>query len=639
MTWRFADMPIRAKFLITLGIPVIGLVLLIGKQVDSSIKRRNVMGYIRSQSQNIGRLSNALHQLELERSGSIGLLADLDPNMARLQLQYTRTDEAIKALSDPDLGRIYEVHTSEAFNGLETIRIRVQRRNTSMAEVERVYVRMEETLLEELGGIARSALDPPTKDRLYALLNLLNAKEALSMLGTRITRALYEGGLGEQGQAELAAVVARYETSMLLFERDAPKEVRSAHRAMFEGPDMNLTRSLIGTVHEKRNAALPDVSIEQWWELCQRTVNGMQEVENTATQLITRSTDENLREAQNRLVLTLAALIGVVTAVMIMALLIMRGIRNTVNEVRGAAQALARGDVRANVPVNSNDETGEMARTFNEMMANLRSLAVSAEAIGKGNYETEVQVLGPNDVLGTALTRMKSNLQAARMRDAEQTKALREEKLKLEKANEQIEVLIREIHHRVKNNLQVVASLLRLQGGSIEDEKLRHLFDQSQSRVTSMALIHEKLYKGDELARVDLARYLHELFAELVRVNDVRDTIRYDTDIEPGLTLDLNTMVPLGLLLNELITNSFKHAFTGRPEGHIELRIASVGDGAVDIVYSDDGSGIPSVKLQTDGETLGVSLIESLVDQLNGIMTVDSSANGTSYHIRFKPQA
>jgi two-component sensor histidine kinase len=87
-------------------------------------------------------------------------------------------------------------------------------------------------------------------------------------------------------------------------------------------------------------------------------------------------------------------------------------------------------------------------------------------------------------------------------------------------------VLIKEMHHRVKNNLQVIASLLRLQSGTIADVRLQHAFDQSQSRVTSMALIHEKLYKGDELAHLDVTLYIEELFAELVRVNDVSDTDR-----------------------------------------------------------------------------------------------------------------
>jgi two-component sensor histidine kinase len=188
----------------------------------------------------------------------------------------------------------------------------------------------------------------------------------------------------------------------------------------------------------------------------------------------------------------------------------------------------------------------------------------------------------------------------------------------------------------VKNNLQVVASLLRLQSGTIEDERLQQVFAQSQSRVASMALIHEKLYKGDDLAQLDLSVYIKELFTELVQLNKVHETIRYRTAIDPGLVLDLDTMVPLGLVLNELITNSFKHAFTGNAEGFIDLRIHRVEGRQFDLHYSDNGKGIPRERMDSDAGTLGMSLIESLVEQLNGFVTMESDSSGTRYHIRFR---
>jgi hypothetical protein len=197
-------------------------------------------------------------------------------------------------------------------------------------------------------------------------------------------------------------------------------------------------------------------------------------------------------------------------------------------------------------------------------------------------------------------------------------------------------VLIKEMHHRVKNNLQVIASLLRLQAATFTEERLLLAFEQSQNRVNAMALIHEKLYKGDELSTIDVAQYIHDLFSELVRMNDVGERIRYDSDIDEGLAFDLTTMVPLGLLLNELITNSFKHAFVGRPGGRIRLSLHRADDRSFDLHYEDDGVGIPLDKLQDNGTTLGVSLIESLVDQLNGRMSVEGGG-GARYHIRFQP--
>jgi two-component sensor histidine kinase len=151
-----------------------------------------------------------------------------------------------------------------------------------------------------------------------------------------------------------------------------------------------------------------------------------------------------------------------------------------------------------------------------------------------------------------------------------------------------------------------------------------------------MALIHEKLYKGDDLAQLDLSVYIKELFTELVQLNKVHETIRYRTAIDPGLVLDLDTMVPLGLVLNELITNSFKHAFTGNAEGFIDLRIHRVEGRQFDLHYSDNGKGIPRERMDSDAGTLGMSLIESLVEQLNGFVTKESDSSGTRYHIRFR---
>ena len=359
-------------------------------------------------------------------------------------------------------------------------------------------------------------------------------------------------------------------------------------------------------------------------------------MEDHSRQLIDDANKEAVRNAEMRLLLVIIALIGVIGAVTVMTFMIMRGLRRTVEEVSRASEALASGDISVRVEAEGEDEVGRMARSFNRMIDNVRSLAGSADAIGKGNFNTAVDVRGDRDVLGIALKRMKENLLAARLRDEEQNRALQQEKEKLQKANERIQVLIKEMHHRVKNNLQVVASLLRLQGATTADPALQQAFEQSQSRVTSMALIHEKLYKGDELASLDLANYLEELFAELITLNEVKEHIAYKADIAPGLSFDIHTMVPLGLILNELITNSFKHAFRGRSSGHIRLAISPDGDDRWMLEYSDDGVGMPSRPTGEEEPTLGFTLIDSLVEQLSGTMEVESGPEGTRYRIRFK---
>ncbi len=635
MRWRFADLPIRTKFMITLGIPVVGMVLLIGKQVDSSIKRLDVMDYVEEQSALIGRFAEVIHELQRESALSVGYLTGKPVTSIKLTVQHQRTNVSIAELRDPTHPNDPTVVGGLPFDGLNILRARVAERRIDPEAAGRSYGAMDQRLLDEMGRIVRTGLDPETQSWMYARQRLLNAKQALCMVRDRLSIGS-RGVMTESDQGEINDLISTYETNLLLFERDARPEVMKAYRQLFQGPDVNFLRALIGTVKERRTVDPLGLAPRQWWELSLQALEKLKLVEDSSLGLIRESTAANSRSAELRLFIVLAALLGVVGAVTIMGVVILRGLRNTVNEVTHASRSLATGDISAKVPVSSTDEIGQMALSFNGMIDNIRAQASSAEAIGKGDYDTPVPVRGRQDVLGLALSRMRENLKAARIRDNEQNAALQAEKEKLEQANERITVLIKEMHHRVKNNLQVIASLLRLQAGTIADERLQNAFDQSQSRVTSMALIHEKLYKGDELATVDVALYIRELFADLVEVNDVDDRIEYRTHIAKDLSFDLHTMVPLGLLLNELITNSFKHAFTGRTEGHIELTISDAGEGAYDLVYTDDGVGIPLEKMQTDGTTLGVSLIESLVEQLNGRMTVQGGDQGTHYHIRFR---
>lgn len=634
MTWRFADLPVRTKFMVTLGIPILGMMLLIGKQVDSNIKRSSVYGYIKGQSERIGQFSNVMHELQRESAVSIQLLTGQRIAVTKVRLQQARTDAAIGALNDPTK-RNAPIEDVTAFDGLQVLRERIVQGQIDPTATSKAYRTMNLAMLDEMGRVQRLALDPETKDRMYAHLRLLNAKEALSAVRDRLGIILQAKEAGQREMGALNEQVAQYETNMLLFERDAPPEVMSTYHDVFRGRDVNFMRSVIGTVKEHHGVDRTSMPAEEWWELSSRAVDKLKLVEDRSLELIVQNTAANSRDARYRLFLVLAALVGVVGAVLIMGLVLVRGVSNTVNEVTHAARTLAQGDVSAAVPVGSNDEVGQMALSFNGMIDNIRTLAGSAESIGKGNYDTPVPVRGPQDVLGNALTRMKENLKAARLRDNEQAAALRAEKIKIQQANDRIQVLIKEMHHRVKNNLQVIASLLRLQAGTIADERLQHAFDQSQNRVTSMALIHERLYKGDELAQVDVAGYLQELFAELVQLNDVSDNIKYSSEVDPDLTFDLSIMVPLGLLFNELITNSFKHAFLGRTSGSISLSLRPAEGNAFDLFYSDDGVGIPSEKLQPSGATLGVSLIDSLVEQLNGRISVHGGPEGTQYHIRF----
>lgn len=195
------------------------------------------------------------------------------------------------------------------------------------------------------------------------------------------------------------------------------------------------------------------------------------------------------------------------------------------------------------------------------------------------------------------------------------------------------EVLLKEIHHRVKNNLQVISSLLNLQATQIEDPETAQVFQDSQSRVRAMALVHERLYRSEDLARIDFAGYVRDMTGHLLRSwrGEARG-IRLLVDVS-GVSLDVDAAIPCALIINELVSNAFKYAF---PDGRTgEIRIALTrNDGSVTVVVRDDGVGLPEGTSLEKSGSLGLQLVQSLTDQLGGQVQC-SSQGGTRFEVRF----
>jgi len=196
------------------------------------------------------------------------------------------------------------------------------------------------------------------------------------------------------------------------------------------------------------------------------------------------------------------------------------------------------------------------------------------------------------------------------------------------------EVLLKEIHHRVKNNLQVISSLLNLQSKYIKDLKTQEVLKESQNRVKSMALIHEKLYQSKDLGRINLAEYTQNLISNLFHsygasTNHIAFTIHAD-----DIFLNIDTAIPCGLILNELVSNSLKHAFLGGSQGEIQVAIRSNYDHHFALVVRDNGVGFPKDLNFRDTESLGLQLINTLVNQLDGSIELDTS-EGTAFKIDF----
>ncbi|HSO25187.1 MAG TPA: histidine kinase dimerization/phosphoacceptor domain -containing protein, partial [Methanobacteriaceae archaeon] len=196
------------------------------------------------------------------------------------------------------------------------------------------------------------------------------------------------------------------------------------------------------------------------------------------------------------------------------------------------------------------------------------------------------------------------------------------------------EVLLREIHHRVKNNLQIISSLLNLQTVYIDDQEALNLFKESQNRVKSMSMIHESLYQSRDLAHIDFSIYLSRLCNELLSSYGVNiNLITLKTDLEK-IFLDINTAIPCGLIITELFTNSIKYAFPEGRKGIIDIKFRLDNDDNFILEVSDNGVGFPDDIDFENTKSLGMRLVSSLVDQLDGTIELDNSS-GTRFIIKF----
>jgi PAS domain S-box-containing protein len=196
------------------------------------------------------------------------------------------------------------------------------------------------------------------------------------------------------------------------------------------------------------------------------------------------------------------------------------------------------------------------------------------------------------------------------------------------------EVLLSEIHHRVKNNLAVISSLLGLQASYIEDENLKILLEESRNRIYTMALIHENLYQNETFARIKLGTYINDLVNNIkASYNAITTNINFSV-ITNDIVLGIKYAVPCGLILNELITNACKHAFKYRETGEIKIEFTQI-DNKITMMVSDDGIGFNADDLLNKSNTLGLTLIIALTDQLDGILST-SAEKGITYYLTFE---
>jgi two-component sensor histidine kinase len=241
-------------------------------------------------------------------------------------------------------------------------------------------------------------------------------------------------------------------------------------------------------------------------------------------------------------------------------------------------------------------------------------------AYARLDFTQKTEVLGSNDVvdaIGAGVNMLGEELQAS-------TISLREK-----------EFLLKEIHHRVKNNLQIVSSLLSLQLGKIGSPEYQEMVNDSRNRINSMSLVHEMLYASKDLSRIEIGEYIRRLSDSIKRSFErPNSTITFHYDIQSGLFFDVDKMISLGLILNEIICNSMKYAFP-RSYGSIRVSLHTDEEQGYRLFACDDGVGLPSNFNPETDANLGIQLIQILVEQIEGHLEIKKDT-GTAFLIFFK---
>lgn len=204
----------------------------------------------------------------------------------------------------------------------------------------------------------------------------------------------------------------------------------------------------------------------------------------------------------------------------------------------------------------------------------------------------------------------------------------------IQKSLEEKELLLQEIHHRVKNNLQIIISLLRLQSSSEKDARIINMFRECQHRIMAMAFVHEKLYQSGDFTQIDFTQYFHDFAQDLGTAFGIQKKgIKLEEDLEK-IELDISRAIPAGLIFNELLTNAIQHAFPEKMEGKIIIRLRRLNNKQIFLEVWDSGAGLPSNFNHDSPKTLGLMLIKSLTTQINGQLVINTE-NGTSFKIIF----
>ena len=283
------------------------------------------------------------------------------------------------------------------------------------------------------------------------------------------------------------------------------------------------------------------------------------------------------------------------------------------------------------------DELNDVVVAFNRMRETLQHSYRQLREELELRRQAESELVRYKEQLEEQVEARTEQLQEANENLQEKVRERTQIGEQLQTSLQEKEVLIQEVHHRVKNNMQIISSMIRLQFRQIENEQLEQLIRDLQQRVHTMSLVHEKLYKSPSLSRIDRAGFIRDLARELLHsYNRPPELVKLDLALEP-VTLSVDYTIPCGLIINELLTNTLKYAFPAGQQGTIFIRLKTLDDQQVLLSIYDDGPGYPELSDWGKSTTTGLRLIHLLSSQLRGEYQ-SFNAPGACFELKFREE-
>lgn len=648
----FIKLTLRTKLLLLVVPPFLALGIFTFDKIQHERKRISEMEVVRAKMDQLEAVSSLTHEFQKERDFAVKFLVNpLLSAEKQLKKQLSLTDSVEAFYRVYLIQSLNDTTDFKTLNEFQSVRNALTGYSLGPDQVEEAYNNIINHYLDLVAAVGAEINTPLTKEEMKAYLALAQSKERLGRIRNMVNKALVFNMFQRLEYGVFSGEKGAFEYNMSLFMKHSPANLKTRFNMDLQGGTMLNTLQILDYCFENQTNALTDFTAEDWWISATGTINLLHELEIFVLSSIRGSLQTQEKALSDDIDGLFLMLASVLFGMLVLVALITKSITNPLKKIEKAAAKINLGDTNVNVAINTNDEIGNLAYTFNKLASTNNQMAKVANAIGEGDYDMELQLRSSEDVLGQALLKMRDNLKA-------KTQTLRQNIDELKQSYQYKSDFLANMSHELRtplNSMLILASLLKEdKSKNLEPEQLEFIDIIHTSGANLLELINDildlsKIEAGKltvEITEVNFFKIIddaHRLFFPVSQENKLNFSIIQTTDLPEFIASD---GMRLSQILRNLISNSMKFTPAG---GDVNLSLSVVNE-RLKMVVSDTGIGIPKAQQekifgafnQADGSTsrkyggtgLGLSITTNLVGLLGGEITMKSEEEvGTSFTV------